>query len=177
MFGRSQLWNAESGNRIVPRQWKLRIPEKGAVIRILNCHWPGTILSPLPAPCSCNCPNSLKSSNITNPVLLSDHFSLHMKPIQSPDNGCSLFLWNFEISNPRCVCKLDIAGKCSQTQLYQWRCLVTIIRKTTCFGTGPSSGFRLKYLGLNTMHITRVCLHRWRDLYIITVGRQFEKLD
>jgi hypothetical protein len=52
---------------------------------------------------------------------------------------------NFEISHPRCVCELDIVGKCSQAQLYQWRCLITIIRKTTCFGTDwPSSGFSLK---------------------------------
>jgi hypothetical protein len=65
----------------------------------------------------------------------------------------------FEIRHPRFVCKLDIVGKCSQTQLCQWRSWITIIRKTTCFGTGPSSGFLLKYLGLNTIHIMRVCLH------------------
>jgi hypothetical protein len=32
--------------------------------------------------------------------------------------------------------------------------------------------FSLKYLGFNTIHITLVCLQRWRDLHIIIVGRQ-----
>jgi hypothetical protein len=73
--------------------------------------------------------------------------------IFSSSNSCS----NFEIRHPRCVCKQDIVGKCSQTQLYQWRCLITIIRKTTCFGTGTLSGFLLKYLELNTIHIMCVC--------------------
>jgi hypothetical protein len=36
---------------------------------------------------------------------------------------------------------LDIIGKCSPTQLRQLRCLITITQETTCFGTGPSSGF------------------------------------
>jgi hypothetical protein len=31
-------------------------------------------------------------SDVTNPALLSDHFSLHIEPIQSPENGGSLFL-------------------------------------------------------------------------------------
>jgi hypothetical protein len=43
--------------------------------------------------------------------------------------------------------------------------------KTTCFGAEPSSDFLLKYLGSKTIHIRRVCLRRWRDLYIFIVGK------
>jgi hypothetical protein len=46
----------------------------------------------------------------------------------------------------RILCS-DIVGKCGQTQLNQGRCLIAIIKKTTYFGTGPSSGFLLQYLG------------------------------
>jgi hypothetical protein len=63
----------------------------------------------------------------------------------------------FEVSHPRCVCKLDrpIVGKCSPTQLCQLMCLITIAQKTTCFGTRPSSGFISKSIVFDPRYFER----------------------
>ena len=73
--------------------------KKGLFLEILNSHWLGTILFPLNTYCSWDNLKTLNPSSIKDTSVPPSHFSIHLNKFSHPDNGATMFFWNYGTFN------------------------------------------------------------------------------
>jgi len=77
----------------------VRSGKKGLFLGILDSHLLGTILFPLNTCCSWVKVNNLNPAYTNDTSVPPSHFGIHLNKFGQPDDGASMFYWNFGIFN------------------------------------------------------------------------------